>query len=107
MPHDYTAQKAETLKVFADLKRRHTLPATAALEYQFIPDGDDANWSAFETAARALGHSTKRFEDEDYIEVTTTAVTLDAATIWQHELALTDVGLDTGFIPDGWSFVAR
>ena len=105
MSHDFESQKAETHQVFGQLKRKHTLPDKAAVEYQFIPMEDEANWPAFENAAKALGHATKRFEDEDYIEVTTSPVTLDADTIWAHEKALTDIALETGFSPDGWGFV--
>jgi hypothetical protein len=106
MTHDYDSQKAETFKVFGQLSRKHKLPAEAAVEYQFIPVEDEADWSAFEKAARALGHATKRFEDEDYIEIITKPVLLNAETIWEHELALTEIALETGFIADGWGFVA-
>jgi hypothetical protein len=106
MTHDQDGQKAETFKVFGLLARKHKLPPEAPVEYQFIPVVDEANWPAFEKAARALGHTTQRFEAEDYIEVTTKPIALNAETIWAHEQALTDIALKTGFLADGWGFAA-
>jgi len=106
MDHDYEDQKAETYQIFGQIKGKHSLPATAVVEYQFIPMEGEADWKAFSKAAKAAGYSTAEFPDEDYIEISTAPITLDAETIWQHEKALTEMALDTGFDPDGWGFVA-
>ena len=104
MNHDFDGQKAETFDVFAELSRKHPLPAEAALDFQFIPGEGEADWMAFEEAAKALGHEVRRYEDEDWIEVTTGPLALSAASIWAHERVLTQMALDTGFLPDGWGF---
>ncbi|MGB8813948.1 MAG: ribonuclease E inhibitor RraB [Paracoccaceae bacterium] len=106
MDHDFEDQKAETYQIFGQIKGKHSLPAEAVIEYQFIPMEGEADWAAFAAAAKAAGYTTAQFPDEDYIEISTAPVTLDAATIWLHEHALTEIALKTGFAPDGWGFVA-
>lgn len=104
MSHDFDSQRAETFDTFGQLSRKHRLPAEAALDFQFVPVDGKADWPAFEAAAKALGHATRRYEGGDCIEVTTGPVPLDAATIWTHERALTEAALETGFAADGWGF---
>lgn len=103
---DLNDQKAETQAVFREMAAQGPLPERAGVDFQFAPDGANADWDALTDAVEALGHEVEWYQGEDetdrWIEVTVDncRVTFDA--IWAHEERLTLLAAIHGFAPQGW-----
>ena len=106
MKHDFDGQRRETFDSFDELnKSGEKLPDVSVLEVYLLSDGQDANWAAAEKALRAGGFATERDEDGDTLIVATrTAIQISAATIWEIEKKVSEIGLKFDFVPDGWEF---
>lgn len=106
---DLNTQKAETEQVFREIAAMETLPARAAISFQFLAEDESADWDAFTEAAERQGYGVEWYEaadedDEPMIEFTTPVVELSVETLWAHEERLTLLGAVHGFAPDGWGF---
>lgn len=106
MKHDYEGQKSETFDTFEELKAQgQVLPETSVLEVYLLAEGAEANWSGAEKALSAKGFATERDDEGDTLIVATkAAIRISAASIWEIEKQVTDIGLKFDFVPDGWEF---
>ncbi len=110
MTHDFTAQEAETRKVFAELQANHRLPDIADMDYFFVPAKTGADWR---TLADALTHegfscewiAAEKDDEAPYLVATLPDQMISATAIWTTEALATRIALDHGFDPDGWGLM--
>jgi hypothetical protein len=106
---DMKAQKAETEQVFREIAAMETLPARAAISFQFLAEDAGADWDGFTEAAEGQGYAVEWYEaadedDEATFEATTPEIALSVESLWAHEERLTLLAAVYGFLPDGWGF---
>jgi hypothetical protein len=103
---DMNSQKAETQDVFREMAAQGPLPEKAGVDFQFAPEGENADWDAMTDAAEALGHEVEWYQGEDeadrWIEVTVADCRVTFEAIWAHEERLTLLAAIHGFAPQGW-----
>lgn len=103
---DLLDQKAETEAVFREMAAAGPLPERAGVDFQFSPEGDDADWDALTDAVEALGHEVAWYqgddEDDTWLEVTVEDTPVTLTAIWGHEERLTLLAAVHGFGPQGW-----
>ncbi|GHC57452.1 ribonuclease E inhibitor RraB [Neogemmobacter tilapiae] len=102
MAHDYEEQRAETLESLAEMRQEADFPAKAMVDFQFYPDGFDANWTGLATALQAAGFTTVHHEDDEYFEATIGPIETTDENIWHWEKLGTEIALRFDFLPDGW-----
>lgn len=107
---DLNEQKAETLKIFAEIAAMEPLPERASVAFQFVPEDRKADWDGFTEAAEAQGYAVEWYEPEDEddeacFEITTPEMALSAQTLWAEEEKLTVLAAVYGFAADGWGFM--
>ncbi len=107
MSHDFSAQKAETYAVFADIQTQAEVPDFADVDYMFNA-GPQADWDAFEAALDAAGFDCERETGNGtaYLVAILADQPVSALTIWMGEEMATKIGLLHGFTPDGWGLMA-
>lgn len=108
MPHDFTAQRAETYAIWAEIGDGSDLPDEADIDYAFVPQ-DAADWDAAESALSEAGFDCARVEDDEgtlYLAASLADQPVTAMAIWLGEETATRAVLEHGFLPDGWGFLA-
>ncbi|OED48248.1 ribonuclease E inhibitor RraB [Leisingera sp. S232] len=106
MPHDFTAQRAETVAAFDDLQAEHGLPEVADVDYFFVPARDGADWHPLAEELSRDGYACAFMEaegkDPAYLIATLPEQIISATGIWIGEEVATRAALSHGFAPDGW-----
>jgi hypothetical protein len=105
MTHDYAAQRAETFETFDEIGKIEDLPASAVVNFLFLPEEIDAPFAAAEKALRKAGFQTRVDEEDETLEARIGPIEISAATIWVEEKRATEIALAFGFDPDGWELV--
>lgn len=103
---DLQDQRAETESVFREIMAKGDVPASASVDFQFVPESDDADWDALTDAAEAKGYEVAWYqgddEDDTWIEITAAEGPVTFEAIWAHEERLTLLAAVHGFAAEGW-----
>jgi hypothetical protein len=106
MPHDFAAQRAETVAAFDDMQDKHGLPEVADVDYFFVPTTSDCNWQPLAQALSREGYACTFHDAEGdtpaYLTATLPEQIISATGIWIGEELATRAALEHGFAPDGW-----
>ncbi|UWQ63594.1 ribonuclease E inhibitor RraB [Leisingera caerulea] len=108
MPHDFAAQRAETVAAFNDLQAGHGLPEAADVDYFFVPARDGADWRKLAEELSREGYLCSWVSGKDagggspYLAATLPDQIISATGIWIGEEVATRAALSHGFAPDGW-----
>lgn len=104
---DLLTQKSETENAFREMAAQGPVPEYADVEFQFVPEGADADWDGLTDAFEEAGHEAEWYQGDDaddrWIEVVVgdCPVTFDA--VWAYEERLSVLAAVHGFAPRGWT----
>ncbi|MBE1284265.1 MAG: hypothetical protein GJ676_13215 [Rhodobacteraceae bacterium] len=107
MPHDFNAQRAETVAAYDTLQAEQGLPDLADVDYFFVARNDAADWRPLADQLSRDGYDCQYVEDDDeadgpYLVATLPDQIISAGGIWIGEEVATRAALEHGFTPDGW-----
>jgi Regulator of ribonuclease activity B len=107
MSHDFTAQRAETMSVYADLQANHGLPEIADVDFFFVPETESSDWRSLAEQLSNDGYECQYITDQGdgappYLVATLPDQIISASAIWISEEVATRAAIDHGFRPDGW-----
>lgn len=102
MAHDYDEQRAETFASIEEMRQEADFPAKAMVDFQFYPEGFNADWMGLAAALQAKGFTTVHLQDDEILEATVGPIDTSAESIWHWEKLGTEIALGFDFAPDGW-----
>jgi hypothetical protein len=72
------------------------------VEFLFLVEEADANWTGAEKALKAKGFRTERDMENDLLIAAYGPMPVTAEAIWEREKVATEIALSFDFYPDGW-----
>lgn len=106
MPHDFAAQRAETVAAFNEMQADEGLPEVADVDYFLVPSRDGADWQPLAEELSRDGFECRYHAAEGdapaCLVATLPEQLISAIGIWIGEEMATRAALTHGFAPDGW-----
>lgn len=107
MPHDFDAQRRETVAAYDQMQAEHGLPDIADIDYFLVASREDTNWQALAEQLSNEGYACQYVDDDEeadapYLVATLPDQIISAGGIWIGEEVATRAALEHGFQPDGW-----